>query len=240
MPKFTPATFGEEAFNCPYCGVYARHTWQWVSSMRTPENRPNVHEPDIRFYFSETGDTWGGHLINGLNISSCSHCHSMALWLRDRLLLPPNSNAEPPHDDMPVAVRAVYEEASEIVDASPRGAAALLRVALELLTHELECDPAKKINENIGQLVKQGLSPEIIKALDIVRVTGNKAAHTAGTLLLDDDRETATALFQIINYIVEQTIAYKRRLEEMHDRLPEGIKRQIEQRNMRALPKADD
>jgi hypothetical protein len=134
----------------------------------------------------------------------------------------------------------LYQEASEIVDASPRGAAALLRVALELLTHELGGDVSKKINDNIAYLVGMGLSLEVVKAFDVLRVTGNNAAHTAGTLLMDDDRETAAALFQIINFIVEQTIAHKRRLEEMHDRLPEGIKEQIERRNQKALPKSGE
>lgn len=239
MPQFIPATFNRDAFNCPYCGVYARQFWHSViRGGFTSHNRAYEDAVEEGHHFSVDESKADGRRLSGLHVSTCGHCQKLGLWVGSRLLLPPSSNSEPAHDDMPASVHAMYTEAAEIADASPRGAAALLRVALELLTHELGCDPSKKINDKIGQLVGIGVSPEVIKALDILRVTGNNAAHTAGTLLLDDDRETAAALFQIINYIVEQTIAHKKRLEEMHDRLPDGIKRQIEQRNLRALPKA--
>lgn len=238
MPKFIPAVFDADAFNCPYCKVYAHQTWLWVgfAPPTTGNSGVNSRGVDEGEYVSEGQYRLVGVALDGLNLSRCGRCARLALWLGTRLLLPPNSNAEPAHDDMPLSVLSIYSEAAEIADASPRGAAALLRVALELLTHELGCDPRKGINDKIGELVGQGLSPEVIKALDILRVTGNNAAHTAGTLLLDDDRESATALFQIINYIVEQTISHKKRLEEMHARPPDGIKQQIERRNQKALP----
>lgn len=239
MPKFTPATFGEGAFNCPYCGVYARHSWHWIAEEESPSNnQPNTTSPQPTDFFSFGSLVLRGTRLDGLNASNCGHCHKPALWLGDRLLLPPNSNAEPAHEDMPASVQAIYAEAAEIVDASPRGAAALLRVALEELTHELGCDPRRRITDKIGELVGKGLSPEVIMALDIVRVTGNNASHPSGMLLLDDNRETAAALFQIINFIVEQAISHKKRLQEMHDHLPEGIRQQIEQRNRKALPEA--
>lgn len=238
MPKFTPAAFGEGAFNCPYCGVYARHSWHWVLETEAHSNEPNQQSPNATDYFSISGAQMFGERIAGLNVSNCGHCRTPALWLGSRLLLPPNSNAEPAHDDMPASVKVIYAEAAEIVDASPRGAAALLRVAVEELTHELGCDPRRRITDKIGELVTKGLSPEVIMALDIVRVTGNNASHPSGMLLLDDNRETATALFQIINFIVEQAISHRKRLEEMHDHLPEGIRQQIEQRNRKALPDA--
>ncbi len=238
MPKFTPATFGEEAFNCPYCGVYSKHIWYWIGAVRSHLNKPNTDNPKESKYFDFSNFERTSGVLSGLNISNCTYCATPSLWLSDRLLLPFNSNAEPAHEDMPEQVHALYEEAAQIVDASPRGAAALLRVAVEELTHELGCDPRKRITDKIGELVAKGLSPDVIMALDIVRVTGNNASHPSGMLLLDDNRETATALFQIINFIVEQAISHKRRLEEMHNHLPEGIRHQIEQRNRRALPEA--
>lgn len=239
MPKFTPAAFNADAFNCPYCGAYARQTWHHLVRQASHyTNQANTALPEGGEYFTVNHYKSEGYKLDGLNASACNHCGKLALWLNDRLLLPPNSNTEPAHEDMPVSVQALYTEATEIVDASPRGAAALLRVALEELTHELGCDPRKRITDKIGELVAKGLSPEAIMALDILRVTGNNASHPSGMLLLDDDRETATALFQIINFIVEQAISHKRRLEEMHNHLPEGIRQQIEQRNRKALPEA--
>lgn len=237
MAKFTPASFNQDAFNCPSCGVYARQIWHMLARVNgSSSNNANLTVPSQNKSFEATPTNVSAYIINGLNISRCGHCGENCLWLKDKLLVPYNSNVHPAHDDMPESVKVIYTEAAEISNASPRGAAALLRVALELLTHELGCNPESSINNKIAEIVSKGVSPNVVKALDILRVTGNNAAHTSSTLLLDDDAETASALFQIINFIVEQTIAHTKRLDEMHDLFPEGIKRQIEQRNMKALP----
>lgn len=235
MANFTPPQFTLDAFNCPYCGAYAAQSWHQLAYR--PDARCNKEPPRKGLYFSASGGAYHSYPLDGLNITACARCQKFSLWLGERIIIPPSTDVEPAHEDMPDSVKVIYDEASEIVNASPRGAAALLRVALEKLTHEIGCDPDKSINENIGGLVAQGLSPEVINALDIVRVTGNNAAHGANTLLLDDDYDTATTLFQIINYLVEQRISHIRRLSEMHEKFPDGIKRQIEQRNARALPK---
>ncbi|SEO30800.1 protein of unknown function [Paracoccus alcaliphilus] len=239
MVKFTPAEFNLKAFNCPYCGVYARQSWGWVGYTMLYNGGANASEVDDDCYVTRSSHSQKMQILNGINISVCEHCHKFSIWIKDRLMLPPNLNVDPPHEDMPASVSTIYHEAAEIVDASPRGAAALLRVALEQLTHELGCDPDNRINEKIGELVAKGVSPDVTKACDVLRVTGNNAAHPAETLLLDDNRDTAISLFQIINYIVEQTISHAKRLADMHNRLPEGVRLQIDKRNLKALPKGD-
>jgi hypothetical protein len=94
-----------------------------------------------------------------------------------------------PHEDMPADVRSDFAEAAAIVDISPRGAAALLRLAVERLMPHLEAK-AKNINDGIGQLVARGLDPKIQKALDVLRVIGNEAVHP-GQIDLKDDKTTA-------------------------------------------------
>ena len=49
------------------------------------------------------------------------------------MLIPANSTAPMPNVDMPKCVKELYEEARGIVNKSPRGAAALLRLALDKL-----------------------------------------------------------------------------------------------------------
>lgn len=240
MAKFVPAEFCKSAFNCPICGAYAQQYWHYMGFTGTGrDNTPNLNDPDNGCFVSGGNSHHQMRILDGINLSRCSHCGKNAIWLGERLFLPPSINVEPAHEDMPASASILYNEAAEIVDASPRGAAALLRVALEHLTHELECDPKKSINEKIGELVGRGVSSDVINACDVLRVTGNNAAHTTALLLLDDDRETATALFQIINYIVEQTIAQEKRLADMHNRLPENIRLQIDRRNIKALPKGE-
>ncbi|WP_084649789.1 DUF4145 domain-containing protein [Planktotalea frisia] len=58
---------------------------------------------------------------------------------------------------MPDGVKLDYEEAALIAQQSPRGAAALLRLALENLCNHLG-DPSKKINTNIKDMVANGLN----------------------------------------------------------------------------------
>ena len=69
-----------------------------------------------------------------------------------------------------------FVEAASILNASPRGSAALSRLIVQKLMSYLG-GQGKDINANIAYLVKNGLEPEIQKALDIVRVTGNSAVH---------------------------------------------------------------
>jgi len=130
---------------------------------------------------------------------------------------------------MPDDVREDYQEAREVVAKSPRGAAALLRLALQkLMQHDGQ--KGKDLNDDIGALGAEGLDPRVQQALDSLRVVGNNAVHP-GELALKDDADTAQGLFTILNYIVEQLIELPRRLEAMYDSLPEGARAAIDKRD---------
>jgi hypothetical protein len=79
----------------------------------------------------------------------------------------------------------------------------------------------KNINTDIGNLVKKGLPIQIQQSLDIVRVTGNNAVHP-GEMQLEEDSQSVSLLFQLVNLIVENQISQPKAVQELYSKLPQG------------------
>ena len=153
----------------------------------------------------------------------------MAIWVADSLIYPDNPSTIEPNEEMPPEIRADFKEAAIIVDKSPRGAAALLRLCIQKLMVHLDLK-GKKIDDDIGELVKRGLDGRVQMALDVVRVIGNQAVHP-GTIDLRDDKATALELFVLVNLIVEAMIATPKHIEKMYSTLPPGALEAIQKRD---------
>ncbi|MBK0022070.1 DUF4145 domain-containing protein [Ochrobactrum sp. S46] len=147
----------------------------------------------------------------------------------DKLVFPVIGAAPQASADLPDVIRADYDEASAILDLSPRGSAALMRLCIQKLCKNLG-KAGKNINEDIAALVKDGLDPRVQKALDAVRVIGNNAVHP-GTMDMKDDRATAVSLFRLVNLIVEKTITEPKHVDEIYATLPAGARAAIEKRD---------
>lgn len=207
MPKtpHTPPSFEGTAFNCPHCHAYAKQGW---------------------------ADAWAGY--NGksmadIHFSFCTHCGVYSLWHQRKLIYPDFVGIEPPNPDLSPDIVADYQEAAKIVSASPRGAAALLRLAVQKLCKQLG-RPGNNINDDIAALVKDGLPEKIQKALDTVRVTGNEAVHP-GTFDLKDDSETVNNLFKLVNFIAQKMITEPKEVDTLYDSLPTQKKEEIAKRD---------
>lgn len=220
MP-YTPPEFRKSAFNCPHCGAFAKMTW-------------------LKLIFYRSGD----YPSTPFSFSQCSHCSKRAYWKKTgvtgetneaagKMIDPSGVTAPLPHPDMPELVLADYAEAREISGASPRAAAALLRLVVQKLCGELG-ESGENINADIGELVKKGLPVEIQKALDIIRVVGNNAVHP-GELQPDDVADVASSLFELTNAIVEDRIARPRKLASLFASLPQGAREAIDKRDKEAL-----
>lgn len=172
--------------------------------------------------------------VNNAHLSDCFVCKKVAVWVGGRLRFPiVNAEVPEPNADLPGDIRRDYAEAGEIVSASPRAAAALLRLAIEkLCAHLLEREA--KINTMIGELVARGLNPMIQRALDVVRVVGNEAIHP-GSIDLRDDQATAMQLFGLVNLIAEQMITQPKHVMALYGTLPPDKVAGIEQRDAKAL-----
>eukprot|EP01037_Dinobryon_pediforme_P005768 gene5769-5831_t len=140
-----------------------------------------------------------------------------------------SSSAPPPNPDLPDDIARDYEEARSILPVSPRGAAALLRLAVQKLCKELG-QPGKHIDTDIASLVKLGLLPRVQNALDILRVVGNNAVHP-GNMDLQDNTDTARALFDLVNQIVTQMITVPKETSTFYATLPQGARDAIAKRD---------
>ncbi|OAB34244.1 hypothetical protein PMSD_14845 [Paenibacillus macquariensis subsp. defensor] len=198
IDTYFPPMYENSSFHCPHCNVKAQQDWSNTS------------------YYSHGSAT----PIPELRVSKCVHCKRLTIWYDKTVIIPLVSLAAKPHPNMPDSLINDYQEARSIVNFSPRGAAALLRLALQKLMIELG-ESGKDINKDIGSLVEKGLSEEVQQALDIVRVIGNESVHP-GELDLQDDYDTALSLFELINFIIDDQISRKRKISELFSKLPES------------------
>ena len=102
---------------------------------------------------------------------------------------------------------------------SKKSAAALLRLALQVLVDDLE-PGSGTINDKIGALVQKGLDPGVQQAMDVLRVVGNNAVHP-GQIDLDADDALLLALFGLLNLIVDQVITRPKMLAGLFGSLPQ-------------------
>ena len=150
------------------------------------------------------------------------------LWFHDKMVYPARGQAPPPNPDLPADVKAIYEEAATISASSPRGAAALLRLAIQHLATHLG-GKGDNINADIALLVSQELPQKVQKALDIVRVVGNNAVHPGQ--ISTDDPKVVGELFVLLNVIAEYMISMPNRVSGLYDQLPESARQAIEKRD---------
>lgn len=206
IPYKEPA-FKETSFNCPFCNAFANQIWRKVN-----------------YYAS------GGLIsLEETYICSCAHCDNYSIWYEEKMIHPDFRGVEPPNEDLNEDIKADYSEASSILQKSPRGAAAILRLAIQKLCIQLG-ETGKDLNTDIGNLVKKGLSVKVQQSLDSLRVIGNEAVHP-GTLDLKDDTKTASALFKLVNFIAEKMITEPKEIGAIYNKIPEGKKKQIEKRD---------
>ncbi|KWF60029.1 DUF4145 domain-containing protein [Burkholderia pseudomultivorans] len=168
--------------------------------------------------------------IGNVHLSECYNCRGVAIWVHDRLVYPEIAPSILPNDDLSEDVKADFIEARSILSVSPRGAAALLRLAVQKLCVQLG-EPGKHIDTDIASLVKKGLSPKIQRALDIVRVVGNESVHP-GEIDVRDDVETAAKLLTLVNLVAEQMITHPREVDSLYEMLPQSKRDAIDRRDM--------
>lgn len=247
MDKYISPQYQLKVFSCPHCGAITEQ--QWSSLLISIFNGMTS-----RYEYYSTG----------VFQTRCVVCNNMTLWIQKnnkeqedcnqgeldaltnescndeyRMVYPQTLTSCAPSEDMPNSVKELYNEARAIVTLSPRGAAALLRLALDKLCDEIcpDCKQSKyagKINDKIGLLVANGLSNKLQKAFDFVRITGNDAVHELGLIDIKDNPEIANALFALLNLITEKMITENKQIDDLYNLIPESRRDKIEERNKKA------
>lgn len=237
MPNFQKPTFASNLFVCPHCDGYTQQTWYAI-------HRDNVNfipREDSTFvkllpyqhpHFQPQYSGVSQYADQSIYISQCTHCHKIIIWYNFNIIYPLAGTAASPNNYMPNEVKALYNEAASVCTISPRSAAALLRLALQILLKELGGD-GKNINDDIAKLTKDGvLKDEIKTACDILRVIGNNAVHP-GQIDIEDNTEITNSLFELLNLIVSETLERKAKIDSLYSLLPKGAKEAIEKRDLK-------
>lgn len=152
--------YGKSFFLCPFCKEYSHFHWEYY--------------------------------INGIGIATCSKCGKTLFWLNDgytnKMIYPQKIDVSFPYENMTDDVKNYYFQAREVVNDSPKAAAAFLRLAFQKLLKKEK---------------KSDFSDFIKKVLTTLRVIGSNSIQPG---LIDDfdNEETAKSLFNLINSITEE------------------------------------
>ena len=257
--KDVPPSITETAFSCPHCGAYTSQSWAsiFANFLSDPRKTPLILDEVLFEAIKVTSDTPSqmreledhfqkfkqgspfleNHMqdkrlnteVQNTWISICFNCKGIAIWVHDHLVFPAKKIGSPPNADLPSEICRDFNEAISIVDLSPRGAAALLRLSIQKLCVHLG-ERGKNINDDIASLVNKGLNPLVQQSLDLVRVIGNDAVHP-GVIDIKDDRKTAERLFDLVNLVAEQMISHPKSVKEMYEKLPASKLNEIKRRD---------
>lgn len=205
-------SFKESSFNCPLCNAFANQSWLEGHYYGKMGYAAIGDEPDT--------ETW---------FCACGHCHDYSIWRHETMIYPDFSTTEPPNDDLGDEIKSDYREAASILQKSPRGSAALLRLAIQRLCQQLG-EKGKDLNVDIANLVKKGLPLKVQQSLDALRVIGNESVHP-GQIDLRDDPKIAQALFRLVNFIAEKMVTELNEIDSIYSKIPEEKKKQIKKRD---------
>lgn len=217
MPHYVTPKLMARAFTCPHCDVTAAHHWFGNQSAM-----PMCKDDEGGYAFMRHAPYYTGDEVAEWVFAKCDSCAKLSVWHGKHMVFPEACPVGEPNEDMPEEVAGIYREAAGVVTASPRAAAALLRLGLQtLLEQVLGEESTGGIYGDIKLLQERNVSEYLIMALDIIRVSGNESVHP-GEINLNDTPDDAHYLFDVLNMVCDNLITQPRRMEEAYSRLPES------------------
>jgi len=239
MERTTTPSITQTSFVCPHCDAFAAQIWSQAVGLdyNGPPPATNALKKKSPVRLGNFVHEASGFTLSQVDFARCHHCDFVSIWAGGQMVYPPTGGiAVKPNPDLNVDIQQDFEEARQIVLKSPRGAAALLRLAVQKLCKQLG-EAGKNIDQDIGNLVGKGLDPLLQMSLDAVRVIGNEQVHP-GELDLRDDLDTAVYLFELVNSIADQMLTRPKAIKATYAKLPQSKRDAIDARNAAAIDKA--
>jgi hypothetical protein len=215
---------GAGSFSCPNCNAVANHDWyslflkpekpdevvaltpETVTVRTEGKNEwndiPEIDQLVERLKRNEVTYVYQNHLqslkvkMANLHLSSCNSCNGFALWAGERLAFPMNV------DKTPALVKEDFEEAAAILNKSPRGATALIRVCIQKLMPLLKQD-GQNLTDSMSSLLRKGLEVEIQQAMEVLQVLRNDPGQPT-SLDTPEDKEMALRFVDSLKAILER------------------------------------
>jgi hypothetical protein len=253
--KHVAPAIDQLSFNCPHCHALARQFWfsvhadplkadekPFVFSAETLKtltlNDGDEYERDRKLKWAERMASGRPFLevhrefrnrdISNVSISYCFSCNEIGLWVGDQLVWPKGATSPEPKLDALPDVPQENENVNQTLDASPRGAAVLLRLATEKLCKELG-ETEQGPRPTIASPLQEEVDARVLKALEAIRIIESNAMPP-DYVGVRDDRATAETLSGLVNLICEKMMIEPRHLQALYTRVREGAQSAIEQR----------
>lgn len=174
--NFKEPKFDTTPFTCPHCQAIAQ--MDFIIPNKTKliiyNNLQNIKQEIFNQIYENITENIENRISDIEKIANiyerfansfaiCQNCQKISIWLNEKMIYPKPRLTPPPNEDLPEDIKADYEEASLIVQDSPRGACALLRLALQKLMIYLGED--KNLDKAIKSLIDKKLLMKICKKL---------------------------------------------------------------------------
>jgi Domain of unknown function (DUF4145) len=251
---FSPA-IDQLSFNCPHCHALARQFWFSVHADPLKADEKPLVAPAETLKALTLGDVeederdrkmkWAERMVSGrpflevhrqfrnrdvqnVSISYCFNCNEMCLWVCDQLVWPKRVESPEPKLQALPDVRRDDDEASQTLDASPRGAAALLRLALDKVCKELG-ESRESPKDDMASFVQEDVDARAQKVLEAMCIIESNATPP-GQIGVGDNRAAAETLSGLVNLICEKMIMEPRHLQAVYTKLREGALNAMERR----------
>lgn len=234
-----PPIFKREIFTCPHCKLDCKQNWIYFKdNLEKDQKKGNIKSSvallggvGLALALSTGAFKKSNYeTLSELSFSVCKSCTGYIIWKGENRLYPKENKLPEPSKYMPIEAAEIFEEARQLFEFSPRSSSALLRLSLEIILRNILNEKNKTLNQMIGQLVIADIDEHIKKGLDIIRYYGNQSIHT-GEINLEENMDSVELLFEFVNYIVDDLIGKKSKIDEQYSKLPHPIKKAISSRD---------